>query len=176
MCRSSHKVLTKMVARSALGKTSCSSSILFPVYLKRGISENICFQIYLSWINFDFWAKCFLLGNGKFTKWPLPREWTGELQTIHRAQNSGTVNGKTLFWIESFEIFSCLELTHYPLARRWIFNNIIPRARMGSESIAHDAEDRIGYWLRCHEGERNNLYCFSKIQLVMVKKFETKQL
>ena len=41
---------------------------------------------------------------------------------------------------------------------------IIPRARMGSESIAHEAEGRMGYWLRAHEGERNN--CFSKIQLV----------
>ena len=36
---------------------------------------------------------------------------------------------------------------------------------MGSESIAHEAEGRMGYWLRGHEGERNN-YCFSKIQLV----------
>ena len=41
---------------------------------------------------------------------------------------------------------------------------IISRARMGSESIAHEAEGRMGYWLRGHEGERNN--CFSKIQLV----------
>ena len=41
---------------------------------------------------------------------------------------------------------------------------IIPRARMGSESIAREAEGRMGYWLRGHEGERNN--CFSKIQLV----------
>ena len=41
---------------------------------------------------------------------------------------------------------------------------IIPRARMGSESIAHKAEGRMGYWLRGQEGERNN--CFSKIQLV----------
>ena len=41
---------------------------------------------------------------------------------------------------------------------------IIPRARMGSESIAHEAEGRMGYWLRGHDGERNN--CFSKIQLV----------
>ena len=40
---------------------------------------------------------------------------------------------------------------------------IIPRARMGSESIAHETEGRMGYWLRGHEGERNN--CFSKIQL-----------
>ena len=36
-------------------------------------------------------------------------------------------------------------------------------SRMGSESIAHEAEGRMGYWLRGHEGERNN--CFSKIQL-----------
>ena len=35
---------------------------------------------------------------------------------------------------------------------------------MGYESIAHEAESRMGYWLRGYEGERNN--CFSKIQLV----------
>ena len=35
---------------------------------------------------------------------------------------------------------------------------------MGSESIAHEAEGRMGYWLRGHEGERNNR--FSKIQIV----------
>ena len=35
---------------------------------------------------------------------------------------------------------------------------------MGSESIAHEAEGRMGYWLRGHEGKRNN--CFSKIQQV----------
>ena len=35
---------------------------------------------------------------------------------------------------------------------------------MGSESIAHETEGRMGYQLRAHEGERNN--CFSKIQLV----------
>ena len=35
---------------------------------------------------------------------------------------------------------------------------------MGSESIAHEAEGRMGYWFRGHEGERNN--CFSKIQLI----------
>ena len=35
---------------------------------------------------------------------------------------------------------------------------------MGSKSIAHEAEGRMGYWLRGHEGKRNN--CFSKIQLV----------
>ena len=36
---------------------------------------------------------------------------------------------------------------------------------MGSKSIAHEAEGQMGYWLRGHEGERNN-YCFSKIRLV----------
>ena len=35
---------------------------------------------------------------------------------------------------------------------------------MGSESIAHEGEGRMGYWLRGHEVEKNN--CFSKIQLV----------
>ena len=34
---------------------------------------------------------------------------------------------------------------------------------MGSESIAHEAQGGIGYWLRGHEGKSNN--CFSKIQL-----------
>ena len=36
---------------------------------------------------------------------------------------------------------------------------------MGSASIAHEAEGRMGYWLRDHEGERNNSI-FSKNQLV----------
>ena len=45
----------------------------------------------------------------------------------------------------------------------WIFNIIIPWARLGSESIAHSAFGLIGCWLRGHEGERN---CFCKIQLV----------
>ena len=44
---------------------------------------------------------------------------------------------------------------------------IILWARMGSESIAHEGERRMGYWLRGHEGEKNN--CFSKIQLVYQK-------
>jgi len=38
---------------------------------------------------------------------------------------------------------------------------IIPRARMGSKSIAHEAEGWMGYLLRGHEDERNN--CFSKV-------------
>ena len=51
---------------------------------------------------------------------------------------------------------------------------IIPRARMGSESIAHETEGRMGYWLRGYEGERNT--CFSKVQLVGQKNIETKHL
>ena len=35
---------------------------------------------------------------------------------------------------------------------------------MGSESVAHEAEGQMGYWLRGHERQRNN--CFSSIQLV----------
>ena len=35
---------------------------------------------------------------------------------------------------------------------------------MGSESIASEAEGRMGYWLRGHEGETNNF--FITIQLV----------
>ena len=35
---------------------------------------------------------------------------------------------------------------------------------MGPDSIAHEAEGRLGYWLRGYEGERNNY--FSKIQRV----------
>ena len=45
---------------------------------------------------------------------------------------------------------------------------------MGYESIAHEAEGQMGYWLKGHEGERNN--CFSKIQLVGQKIIETKHL
>ena len=45
---------------------------------------------------------------------------------------------------------------------------------MGYESIAHEAEGRMGYWLRGHEGERNK--CFSKIQLVGQKNIKTKHL
>ena len=44
-----------------------------------------------------------------------------------------------------------------------IYFTIIPRARMGSESIAHEAQGRMGLWLTGHVGERNN--CFSNIQL-----------
>ena len=45
---------------------------------------------------------------------------------------------------------------------------------MGYESIAHEAESRMGYWLIGYEGERNN--CFSKIQLVGQKDIETNHL
>ena len=55
----------------------------------------------------------------------------------------------------------------YPLGRTYLYAlylTVIPRARMGTESIAREAKGQKGYWLRGHVGERNN--CFSKIQLV----------
>ena len=45
---------------------------------------------------------------------------------------------------------------------------------MGSESIAHEAVGRMGFYVRGHESERN--ICFSKIQLVRQKNIETKHL
>ena len=44
---------------------------------------------------------------------------------------------------------------------------------MGSESIAHEAEGRMGYWLRGHEGKRNNIVLVKSNWLV--KNIETKQ-
>ena len=35
-----------------------------------------------------------------------------------------------------------------------IYLTIISRARMDFESIAHEAEGWTGYWLRGHEGDR----------------------
>ena len=63
--------------------------------------------------------------------------------------NARKKENKQYKWIESPEL---------------IYSTIIPRAWMGSESIAHEAEGRMGYWFRDHKGEGNN--CFSKIQLV----------
>ena len=34
---------------------------------------------------------------------------------------------------------------------------ITPRAPMGSESLVHEAEGRMSYWLRGHEGETYSL-------------------
>ena len=45
---------------------------------------------------------------------------------------------------------------------------------MDYESIAHEAEGWMGYWLKGHEGKRNN--CFSKMQLVGQNNIETKHL
>ena len=45
-----------------------------------------------------------------------------------------------------------------------VFNNYSSSPNgLWRESIAREAEGRMGYWLRGHEGERNNF--FSKIQL-----------
>ena len=52
----------------------------------------------------------------------------------------------------------------------YMYLTIIPWAQMGSESIAHEAEGRMVYWLGGHEGKRNN--CFSNIQLFGQKYWE----
>ena len=44
---------------------------------------------------------------------------------------------------------------------------IIPRAQMGSESIAHETEGWMGYWLRGHE--RNNTYSIFEMLFVAKK-------
>ena len=49
---------------------------------------------------------------------------------------------------------------------------IIARARMGSESIAHEAESRMWYRLRGHSSSRNN--GFSKFQPVGSKNYRDK--
>ena len=67
------------------------------------------------------------------------------------------INSKSLKIIQRVIGSVTLLLCHLSLT-------IIPRARMDSESIAHEAEVRMGYRLGGHESERTN--CVSKIQLV----------
>ena len=80
---------------------------------------------------------------------------------------------KNIFVTVDISRFLALYILQPITATLWIagikreYLTIIPQARMGSESIAHDAEGRIGYWLRVHEGEWSN--CFSKIQLISQK-------
>ena len=96
---------------------------------------------------------------------------------FHNPRNSFEYLTQTIVWLYSDFIEPTLD------TKEWIFwvndcqkvyLTIIPRARMGYESIAHEAEGRMSYWFRAHEGERNN--CFSKIQLVGQKNIETKHL
>ena len=71
------------------------------------------------------------------------------------------------FWCDVLAIFTVQIFVFLTIA--------IPGARIGSESIAHQAEGRMAYSLRGQKGERNNY--FSKIQLVRPKKnIETKLL
>ena len=55
--------------------------------------------------------------------------------------------------LEYFLIYIGTSILYADSFQRMTFDNslyltIIPRARMGSASIAHEAEGRIGYWLR----------------------------
>ena len=70
---------------------------------------------------------------------------------LHHAQEKGLITeiffylaalyNKTKLILSLAYIFCCVYLT------------IIPRARMGSESTFHEADGRMGYWLRGHGGE-----------------------
>ena len=65
-----------------------------------------------------------------------------------------------IHWIDLCQVDSAIGLPNsYAL-----YLTIIPRVWIGFEAIAREAEGLMGYWLRGHEGERNN--CFSEIQLV----------
>ena len=85
----------------------------------------------------------------------------------------------TCHWLHVVSVFN-FTLCTWPFQNTWwiwekiascrkcqsqcaIVITIIPRAQMGSEPIAHDAEGRMSYWLRGHDSKRNN--CFSKVQL-----------
>ena len=46
---------------------------------------------------------------------------------------------------------------------------------MGSQSIAHEAEGQMGYWLRAHAGERNNIIVLVKSNY-LVRNMENKKL
>ena len=45
---------------------------------------------------------------------------------------------------------------------------------MGSKSIAHEAEGRMGYWLSGHLGERNNIVLVKSN--LLIKNIENKKL
>ena len=101
-----------------------------------------------------------------------------ELRIQYKSRNIKTMQHSA--WQKSWTLFQLMKLTgswllHVATSLRvnlllwlrgsgaWVlirYLRIIPRAWMGSESI----KGLMGYWLKGHEGERNN--CFSKIQLV----------
>ena len=74
-----------------------------------------------------------------------------------------------LTWIKSNiigDLYTCLSFliavvrVHYVVVlmlAHFLYLTIIPQAWMGSESIAREAEGRMGYWLVGHEGNRNNI-------------------
>ena len=69
-----------------------------------------------------------------------------------------------LLWVSAFLVSVVLVIFFYSSVGLAEYLTIFPRVRMCSESIAHEAEGRVAYRLRGHEGERSN--CFSKIHLV----------
>ena len=139
LCRSSHEVrwsADKNGGSVAGGKTSSSCIILFPNYLKRRIFANL-FVIN----KLQFLGQIFLLGNVEFTKRLFPLEWTGVVNNLSSTKLSYSkwknavlnsskyflalkkVNPRILLTFKrsfSKNNGKNTELTHYPLARRWI--------------------------------------------------------
>ena len=97
---------------------------------------------------FDFCASFSTL-EVCLTEWLTP--WTPDLEV------QGSILAFQMVSLDK-ELYTTLSLFTQ------VYLTIIPRAQMGSESIAHEAEGWMGYWLRGHDGERND--CFSKIGLV----------
>ena len=93
---------------------------------------------------------------------PSTNRGTGALEVIaleFRSEAQGSSHSCLYDWIISLD--KKKPVSPHPT----VFNNIVPRAWMSSESIInHEAEGWLGYWLRGHEGKR------------LVKNIETKQL
>ena len=110
-------------------------------------------------------------------QWPefrLPSKWENRAwyQVSSLSNFSGSLLGFLAFivfclsWVSAFLVSVVLVIFFYSSVGLAEYLTVIPRARMGFESIAHETEGRMGHWLGGHEGERN---CFSKIQLVSQK-------
>ena len=134
---------------------------------KEALSNNILFreQACLNQRNviMILWMRCLLYGTRGSTSFPgfTPKGKEGRL--VRRWKSHGNEVGVAAQW--SFRLL-------HPHFRKYL--TIIPRARMDYESIAHEAEGLMGYWLRGYEGARNIF--FSKIDLVGQKNIETKHL
>ena len=153
--------------------------------LPRGFQPSYCITICKkstsdwrpSLINAVAYAPSSLLGPLPWPEFRLPSKWENRAwyQVSSLSNFSGSLLGFLAFiviclsCVSAFLVSVVLVIFFYSSVGLAEYLTIIPRARIGFESIAHKAEGRMGHWLRGHEGERNN--CFSKIQLQWWSKF-----